>query len=73
MKNLKTSSVLFLLFAMISCDKEYNCECTTTNKANGTTSTSSYPINSTKKSSANSSCNSEDENSTSFTKECSLK
>ncbi len=75
MKKIKTILVvLFLIPVMVSCDKDYNCECLLTDKTTGKTSTdNSYPINSTKKSDAAKKCNSSDEVSSSYSVECELK
>jgi hypothetical protein len=75
MKKIKTT-LLFAITSLIviSCDKDYKCECMLTDKTTGKTSTSSnYNINSTKKTDAEKKCNAGDEVSSSYTVECEIK
>lgn len=74
MKNLQRI-ILLLAFtsAIASCNKEYNCECKTTDKSSGlTTSQGSHPISSTKKADAVDKCNADDKDSASFKTDCEL-
>lgn len=71
----KAIVLIVVVLAMVSCKKNYNCECVTTpNTGNtGSITTNNQNIMSKKKADAIKDCDALDEHSTSFTTECSIK
>lgn len=62
--------LILLSIVLMSCDKNYNCKCTTLNKQASQTTTDSYIINANKKAIAEEKCNEGDRDSQSFYTDC---
>ena len=68
---MKKALILITGLIMMSCAKEYTCQCEVLNKSQSTAKTTTYTINK-KKDVAVQECNAGDESSVSFEKNCEL-